>query len=144
MILKTKEPQRSIVDFEPVLSPNFAASVMREAARIRRRRRVIRGTLGVIAIGGLMLLIRPARFMPNQPAPTTQVASSSPAAEWTEGSDSDYTTDSYSAQYDPDKASAANYMFPDASSVEDFNSQLSNEQLTTDYSVPTDYYGSNP
>jgi hypothetical protein len=144
MILKTKEPQRSITDFAPVLSPNFAARVMREAARIRRRRRVIRGTLGAIAIGGLLLLIRPARFLPNQPAPSAQLASSTTATEWSEGGDSDYTNDPYGAQYDPDKASAANYMFPDASSVEDFNSQLSNEQSTTDYSVPTDYYGSNP
>ncbi len=144
MILKTNQPQRSTIDFEPVLSPDFATRVMREAARIRRRRRVIRGALGAIALGGLLLLIRPAWLVLNQPAPSTQVASSSPAAEWTEGSDSDYTTDSYSAQYDPDKASAANYMFPDASSVEDFNSQWSNEQSATDYSVPTDYYGSDP
>jgi hypothetical protein len=144
MILKTNSPERSIADFEPEFSPDFAARVMREAARIRRRRRVIRSTLGVIVIGGLMLLIRPAWFLPNQQAWNAQLASSPAVAEWTEGSDSDYTNDPYTAQYDPDKASAANYMFPDASSVEEFNSQLSNEPSTTDYSVPTDYYGSNP
>jgi hypothetical protein len=144
MILKSTSSERSTTNFELQLSPDFAARVMRDAARIRRRRRVIRGTLGVIAIGGLLLLIRPTRFLPNQTTPNTQVASSPAATEWSESNDSDYTNDPYSAQYDPDKASAANYMFPDASSVEEFNSQLSNEQLTTDYSVPTDYYASNP
>jgi hypothetical protein len=142
MILKTNAPKHSLTGFEPKLSPDFAARVIREAARIRRRRRVLRGTLGVIAIGGLVLLIRP--LLPSQTAPNAQIASAPAVTEWSEGNDSDYTNDPYSTQYDPDKASAANYMFPDASSVEEFNSQLSNDQTTTDYSVPTDYYGSNP
>ena len=144
MILMTNQPERSITDFEPEFSPDFAARVMREAARIRRRRNVIRGTLGVMALGGLIVLMRPAQFLSTRSQPTAQLASSAPVTEWSAGNDSDYTTDSYNAQYDPDKASAANYMFPDASSVEDFNSQLSNEQSATDYSVPTDYYSSNP
>jgi hypothetical protein len=143
MILKTNQSERTITDFEPKFSPDFAARVMREAARIQRRRRVVRGALGVAALGGLILLMRPAQFIATQPKPNAQLASSPAVTEWSEANDSDYTTDSYNAQYDPDKASAANYMFPDASSLEDFNSQLSNEQSATDYSVPTDYYSSN-
>jgi hypothetical protein len=144
MILKTNTPERLITDFEPRLSPDFAARVVREAARIRLRRRVLRGTLGIIAISGLLLLTGPARFLPSQTTPNEQLASSPTMTEWSEGSDSEYTNDPYSTQYDADKASAANYMFPDASSVEEFNSQLSNEPSTSDYSIPTDYYGANP
>ncbi len=144
MILKTNEPKRSTIEFEPAFGPGFAARVMREAARIRRRRRIISGALGVIAIGGLILLIQPARFLLEQSAPNAQLAASPATTEWSDGNDFDYATDPYSAQYDPDKASATNYMFPDASSLEEFNSQLSNQSSTTDYSVPTDYYASNP
>jgi len=144
MIFKTNAPEQSMADFEPTLSPDFAARVIGEVARIRRRRRVLCGTFGVIAIGTLLVLLRLARFLPNPPASNTQVASSPAATEWSFSSDSDDSNDPYSAQYDPDKASAANYMFPDASSIEEFNSQLSSEQFTTDYSVPTDYYGWNP
>jgi hypothetical protein len=144
MILKTNTPQHSIDGFEPELSPDFAARVMREAGRIRRRRRIIRGALGVGAIGALMLLMQPVRLLPNRQAPTTLLASASTATESTDSSDSEYAADSYSAQYDANNTSAANYMFPDASSVEQFNSQSSNDQSATDYSVPTDYYGTTP
>lgn len=144
MILKTNQSERTITDFEPKFRPDFAARVMREAARIKRRRRVVRGTFGALAIAGLILMLRQTQLVPIPATPNTQLASSPAANEWSEGNDADYTNDSYNAQYDPDKASAANYMFPDASSIEDFNSQLSNEQSATDYSVPIDYYGVNP
>ena len=112
--------------FEPELRPDFAARVLREAARIRTRRRVFRRAgagLAIAAIAAGTYLV-PAQRSPSQQAAAPAVYASNYNIDWDDSSNGNFAADDYLTA-DASLGSAANYMFPDAQPLQEFSDEYS-------------------
>lgn len=132
----TELPSAFNSSFEPQLSPDFAARVMREAGRIRTQRRIRRrviGTLaGTAAVLGIYLMPTSQLIARHRTATITQQTASA-SVDW-DDADSGTQAFAYSDTDEADSGSAVNYLFPDVQSLEEFSDEYSaGSTSATDY-----------
>jgi hypothetical protein len=127
----------STLAFEPRLSPDFAARVMHEAGRIRARRQFGRHIASAVSVGILAVGVY---LMPTLHAPASNsVAStnlaSSDSSVWDEGSETNIAAYTYTEAQDAgiNQNGAADYLFPDMQSLQDFSNEYSDTS-----NAPTD------
>ncbi|HUA35739.1 MAG TPA: hypothetical protein VMA09_19160 [Candidatus Binataceae bacterium] len=127
--MNTPDPANDFASsFEPELSPDFAARVMREAGRIRTRRTILRRSGAALAVGAMVagFYLTPALRAPSQQASTPTVYASNSTTDLEDLSNGNAAADDYS-NTDVSSGSAANYMFPDAQSLQEFSDEYSDE-----------------